>query len=481
MTDELWRSGAADLARLIRDKEASSREVVQAHLDRIAQVNPKVNAVTEVLERTALEAAAAADAALARSQDVGTLHGVPFTVKVNVDVAGSATTAGMPLFADARPAADAPVVARLRAAGAIPLARTNMPDGGMRWHTASSLHGVTLNPWNPALTPGGSSGGEGAALATGMTPLGIGNDIGGSVRWPSQCCGVTALRPTLGRVAHHSSTIDIELPISYQMFLVQGPMARQARDLRLALRAMNGSDARDPWTVPAPLEGSGLSDRIGPLHERDRRGPLRVAVTTDPGGLGVDPAIAGGVRNAARALADAGCVVEEIDPPAVAEAHDLWGALLGTESRAMVLPLLGQLLSGDALAIFEYLVESFPALDLAGYVEGLARRNRLARDWALFLGSHDVILGPASCAQPFEAGADLSSRDVFAKILLGMRLITAVNLLGLPAAVVPVGVADGLPLAVQIIGARFREDFCLQAAEAIEDRLGVITPIDPRT
>lgn len=146
----------------------------------------------------------------------------------------------------------------------------------------------------------------------------------------------------------------------------------------------------------------------------------------------------------------------------------------------MVLPLLGQLLSGDALAIFEYLVESFPALDLAGYVEGLARRSRVARDWALFLEMHDVILGPASCAQPFAAGADLSSREGFAEILLGMRLITAVNLLGLPAVVVPVGVSDGVPLAAQIIGGRFREDWCLDAAEAIEDRLGVITPIDPR-
>ena len=468
MSGELWRRGAGDLAGVIRAKEASSREVVQAHLDRIAQVNPKLNAVTEVLGKAALEAADAADAAHFRGDALGPLHGVPFTVKVNVDVAGSATTAGMPVFADALPAGDAPLVARLRGAGAIPIARTNMPDGGMRWHTASSLHGVTLNPWNPALTPGGSSGGEAAALATGMTPLGIGNDIGGSVRWPSQCCGVTALRPTLGRVAHYSSTLDIELPISYQMFLVDGPMARHVRDLRLAISAMSGSDARDPWSVPAPLE-------------RGASRPLRVALSTDPGGLGVDPAIAEGVRKAARALGDAGCVIEEADPPAVAEAHDLWGALLAAESRAMVLPLLGQLLSGEASTIFNYLVDSFPETDLAGYVEGLARRNRVARDWALFLDRYDVILGPVSCEQPFEAGADLASKDAFAKILFGMRLVTAVNLLGLPAAVVPVGIANGLPQAAQIIAGRYREDLCLAAAEAIEDRLGVITPIDPRT
>ena len=467
MANDLWRLGAADLARAVRTKQVSGREVVRAHLDRIAQVNPSVNAVTEVLDKSALEAADAADAAIARGDDLGPLHGVPFTVKVNVDVAGSATTAGMPVFADALPAGDAPLVARLRRAGAIPIARTNMPDGGMRWHTASSLHGVTKNPWNPALTPGGSSGGEAAALATGMTPLGIGNDIGGSVRWPSQCCGTAALRPTLGRVAHYSSTLDIELPISYQMFLVDGPMARHARDLRLALSVMSGSDVRDPWSVPAPLEGT-------------EKQPLRVALTVDPGGLGVDPAIAEGVRKAARTLADTGCVIEEAEPPAVAEAHDLWGGLLATESRAMVLPLLGQLLSGEASTIFNYLVESFPETDLAGYVEALARRNRVARDWALFLERYDVILGPVSCEQPFETGADLASKDAFAKILFGMRLVTAVNLLGLPAAVVPVGIAGGLPLAVQIIGARYREDLCLRAAEAIEDRLGVITPIDPR-
>jgi len=467
MGSELWRRGAADLAALIRGKEASSREVVQAHLDRIARVNPTLNAVTETLEKSALEAAAAADTVLARGEAVGPLHGVPFTVKVNVDVAGSATTAGIPLFADALPEVDAPVVARLRAAGAIPIARTNMPDGGMRWHTASSLHGVTLNPWNPSLTPGGSSGGEGAALATGMTPLGIGNDIGGSVRWPAQCCGVAALRPTLGRVPHHSSTIDVELPISYQMFLVQGPMARHARDLRLALSVMSGADARDPWSIPAP-------------RDREGREPLRVALAIDPGGLGVDPGVAAGLRDAARALGDAGCVVEEADPPAVGEAHALWGGLLAAESRAMVLPLLGQLLSEDASTIFQFLVDSFPARDLAGYVEGLARRNRLAREWALFLDRHDVILGPVSCEPPFAADADLASREAFARILLGMRLVTPVNLLGLPAAVVPVGVVDGLPRAAQIIGARYREDVCLRVAQAIEDGLGVITPIDPR-
>jgi amidase len=280
-------------------------------------------------------------------------------------------------------------------------------------------------------------------------------------------------------VPHYASTLDLELPISYQLFLVQGPMARHVRDLRLALSAMSGGDARDPWSVPAPFRGNRMSDRVGSLFERDRRRPLHVALTIDPAGLGVDATIAEGVRKAARALSDAGCVVEEVDPPAVSEAHDLWGALLAAESRVLVLPLLGQLLSEEASTIFNYLVESFPGSDLAVYVEGLARRNRVARDWALFLDRYDVILGPVSCAAPFKVGADLASQEAFAQILLDMRLVTAVNLLGLPAAVVPVGIAKGLPQAAQIIAGRYREDLCLAAAEAIENRLGVITPIDP--
>lgn len=243
----LWQSGATDLAAAIGSKKVSSREVLEAHLARIDAVNPAVNAVSSVLTEEARTAADAADAAVQRGDALGPLHGVPISVKINIDVARSPTTSGMTAFANDFPAQDAPVIARLRRAGAIPFARTNMPDLGLRWHSASSLHGVTRNPWNDALTAGGSSGGEAAALATGMSPLGIGNDIGGSVRWPSQCCGTAALRPTLGRFPHHSSTLPMETPIAFSLFLTDGPMARHVRDLRLALEVAGGQSAEDPW------------------------------------------------------------------------------------------------------------------------------------------------------------------------------------------------------------------------------------------
>lgn len=465
MTDAAWKLGAVDLAAAIRERRVGAREALESLLARIDDVNPSVKAVTSVMADEARAAADAADAALARGEATGPLHGVPFTVKVNVDVAGSATTSGMEAFAADVPAADAPVVARLRAAGGIPFARTNMPDLGLRWHSASPLHGETLNPWNAAKTAGGSSGGEAAALATGMTPLGIGNDVGGSVRWPSQCCGTVALRPTLGRFPHHASTLPMETPVAFSLFLTDGPMARHVRDLKLAFDVASGASPLDPWSV---------SPRVD-----EAKRPLRVAVTADPGALGCDATIAAGVLEAADALAAAGCLVEVVEPPSVAEAHELWGLLLAAETRTMVAPFVESLLSPGSRTVLDHLVGMFPDVDLAGYMEGLARRTRVAREWAVWFERFDALVGPVCCRPPFDVGYDLSA-DGMADILGAMRLVTTGNLLGLPAAVVPVGTAGGMPRAVQILGTRHADERCLEVAALLEERFGVLTPIDPR-
>jgi amidase len=198
-TIDLWRMSALELAEAIRSRQVSSQEVIEAHLRRIEAVNPSINAVTVVLGKQALEAAKAADRAVSGGGDLPRFHGVPFTIKGNIDVAGTPTTWGAKALADAYPARDAPVVERLKAAGAIPIGRTNLPTGAMRWHCDSELWGATVNPWDRSRTPGASSGGEAVALATGMSPLGLGNDTLGSLRWPAQCCGINALKPTLGR------------------------------------------------------------------------------------------------------------------------------------------------------------------------------------------------------------------------------------------------------------------------------------------
>jgi amidase len=466
--DEPWVMAATELAAAIRDRRITSHAVVESHLERIAKINPRVNAITEVLDETAMRGADEADRAVENGAEVGPLHGVPFTIKENIDVAGSATSMGVLGLEGEIAPVDAPLVTQLKAAGAIPLARTNMPDFGLRWHTKSSLHGATANPWDRTRTPGGSSGGEAAALALGMTPLGVGNDYGGSARYPAQCCGVCSIRPTRGRVPDHSAMAPAEFPISIQLFMTNGPMARHVRDLRVALAAMSGSDPRDPWWVPAPLEG--------PSQGR----PIKVAMTTDPGGEGTDPDVADGVRRAADALSNAGYAIEEVELPAVAEAAALWARVVAAEIRTDFVPAVQELLARDSEKVLNDLFAVVPQLSLRGYMRALADRNGIARQWTQFAQEYPLILGPVSTEQPFAVGDDLKGREAVLRQLRSMRLVVIANLLGLPAAVVPVGLANELPQAVQVIGSLYREDLCLDAAEAIESELGVLTPIDPQ-
>ena len=467
MDTKIWRWSAIDLAKAIREKQISCRQAVQAHLDRIESVNERVNAITAVLAEDALDMAAKADKAVAVGDKLGPLHGVPFTVKENIDLTGSATTEGVPAFAEALPPVDAPHIANMKKAGAIPIARTNLPEFGLRWHTDNALHGATRNPWDASRTPGGSSAGEAVALATGMTPLGMGNDYGGSLRWPSQCAGTTAIRPTMGRVPFASSLAPTEPMFTVQLFGVQGPMARHIKDLRVALAAMSEGDSRDPWWVPAPLPGPPVP------------GPVKVAVTKNPGGLGVDPSVAAGVGKAAQALTDAGYEIQEVDVPLVAEANQMWARLATTEINTLIMALIQPIISQDAVSFLNLVTEMYPTLDVAGYAFALADRNRIAREWSLFLEKYPIVVGPVTTSPPFAVGADLS-KDTLNEFVTSLRLVTTMNLLGLPSAVVPVGVIDGLPQAVQVIATRYREDICLDAGEAIEQRVEPFTPIDPK-
>jgi amidase len=458
---------AAELARRIAQREVTARQAVEAHLGRINEVNPTVNAVTAVLADSALDEAARIDGAVADGESLGPLAGVPFTIKENIDVAGHPTTEGVVTFRDRVAAVDAPAVAQLRAAGAIPLARTNMPDLGMRWHTDSGLFGATRNPWNAALSPAGSSGGEAVALATGMSPLGLGNDYGGSIRLPSAAAGTVGLRPTAGRVASASSTNPLLPSPTLQLFAVDGPMGRRVEDVRLAYELMCGPDSRDPKWVPAPARQ--------PMPD-----PIRVAVTTDPGAGGVDAGIVAAVRRAADALADAGAIVEEADPPQVLEAAELWRTLTTAELLGVLDGVIRPLGSADASTYLEQSMAHVARLDLAGYVDGLARRHAIAAAWSDFYAGYDLVLGPVA-TQPLHAvGFDLGGPDNADALWHSHRLVVSVNLLGLPALVVPVGLGDShLPQGVQLIADRFRESSCLHAGLLVERALGSITPIDP--
>lgn len=463
-TTQIWRMSAQELAKAIRSKQASSREVIESHLRRIEAINPKVNAITVVLAEQALAAADAADKAVATGAELKAFHGVPFTIKENLDLSGSATTQGVKALAGAEPTMDAPNVELVRAAGAIPIGRTNLPDFGLRWQTDNELRGATVNPWNSKVTPGGSSGGEAAALATGMTPFGLGNDLGGSLRWPAQCCGITSLKPTLGRIAHATTIEPVDAPISLQLMAVEGPMARRVADVRAGFQTMAAASWRDPWSVPAPVNGPKM--------------PRRVAVVTDPAGQGTARQVSDCVKKAADALAKAGYDVEEIEPPAIELAAKTWQDILNPDIRAMW-SIMSPIVGADANTFMGFAFEQWPLPDPATHMQAFMARQSLLRAWGQFQQERPLVLAPIYTEVPFAVGKDLT-RDGVAEILKAMRMVVAVNALGLPAAAVPVGVAEGLPQVVQVIGPRYREDLCLDAAEALEQALGVITPIDPK-
>jgi amidase len=465
-TTGLWSMSATDLAEAIRSKQASSREVVEAHIRRIEAVNPAINAVTVVLAEQALEAAEAADRTVIGGTDLPPLHGVPFTIKENIDLVGSPTTHGMKAFASAYPILDAPTVERMRAAGAIPIGRTNCPDFTVRWHTDSELWGATVNPWDSSRTPGASSGGEAAALATGMTPLGLGNDGLGSLRWPAQCCGISALKPSLGRIPHASTVEPVDAPISNQLTTVEGPMARRVADLRVAFDVLAGPSVRDPWTVPVPLRGPSLDK------------PIRVAVVIDPAGQGVAEQVRNGVRKAASALEDAGYAVAEAEPPSIDQAAKTLLDILNPDMRTGW-QFLAPLARDCTRQFLQALMEVAGGSDPMDTWQSFMVRQALMRAWGEFQETHPLILAPISTDIPFEVGKDLTTGEVSATVR-AMRMAFAVNALGLPAVALPVGIGDGLPQAVQLIGPRYREDVCLDAAAAVEDQVGIITPIDPR-
>ena len=461
MTDELWRLGAVETARRIRDRDIGCREVMAAHLGRMAAVNPGVNAVVVDLTEAALIAAEAADRAVAAGEPLGPLHGVPVTIKENVDVEGQATPNGVAAFADVIAPADAPAVANLRRAGAIVIGRTNTPEFSYRWFTANSLRGATLNPWDAARCPGGSSGGAAASVALGIGAIAHGSDLGGSLRYPAYCCGVATIKPTLGRVPAYNPSAPGERTPAVQIMAVQGPIARNVEDARLGLEVMAGADARDPWQIQAPLVGARPSV------------PIRVAVADEPAGITADPRVRDAVAAAARHLEDAGYAVEQVKPPAVAEIADKWLALIMAEAAITMRPLAGDVSAPEFVSMLDVSIAAARPLDLKNYMKTLGDRTRLMRDWLLFLDDYPLVLGPVSQEPAFPCDLDLEGTEAFARILEAQRLLVAVNFLGLPAAAVPVGLGGGgLPTGVQIIGQPFREDLCLDAARAIEDRAG---------
>ena len=467
--NEIVTLTASEISRRVRAGELSAAEVVDAHLERIAEVNPVVNAVVDVFNLSARATATEADRRRAIGAELGPLHGVPVTVKMNIDVEGEPTTWGVPALAGQIATLDAPMVERIRAAGGIIIGRTNLPDLALRVHTDSSMYGLTKNPWNPHRTCGGSSGGEAVALATGMSALGLGNDIGGSLRNPTTCCGTASIKPSRHRVPDAATTIPGVGSYGLDSLNVQGPMARTIADVRLGLSVVAGTHPRDPGTVPASA-GFGMPDR-----------PLRVALLPDPPGGGTDDEVSAAVRASGRILENHGHRVEEVVPPRYEDALAVWGGVL-TGSYAPNFDMLWGVLGDDARTFLTGTYEASKRFDLATFCALIEQQRAIADAWAGFFERYDVIVSPVWARLPFTVGTDLTDIPWVGETF---RTVQPANLLGLPAAVTSVGRAvtpDGeIPIGVQVIGPWLADERCLATAEILESEMALSTPIDPRS
>ena len=456
--DEIIYASATELARAIRNGEVSSEEVVGAYLARIEEVNPKLNAVVHLTADAARERAREADEALARGEVWGALHGVPVTIKDAFETEGVVSVGGTRGRARYVPQQDASGVARYKAAGAVVLGKTNVPEISLAFESDNLVYGRTKNPYDAARTPGGSSGGEGAAIAAGMSPLGLGSDAGGSIRVPAHFCGIAGIKPTSGRTPRtgHFPPMGGLLDSIWQI----GPLARRVEDLALALPLLCGSDWRDPTVAPVPLKDPAQVDL--------KR--LRVAFHTDNGVISPTGDIADAVRAAARALEEAGARVEEKRPPVPDNVYEMLIGLYGADGGAGLRMLL--MLSGtdETHALMTRLLEMLSTVSLtSAQLNGLIFQLDMWRSAMLsFMRDYDLILCPpcARTAMPHGTTFDEENQLIFSYTMV-------YNMTGWPGAVVRASASDdGLPIGVQLVARPWRDDVALAAASAVERATG---------
>jgi amidase len=457
--DKLIQSSATQQASLVRRREISSAELLQAHLQQISKINPKINAVVDLLADQALEQARQADDRLARHGPDGPLHGVPFSIKDSIEQEGTACTAGTWGRRGAAPSGeDATVVTRLRAAGAIPIARTNLPDLLFAFESDNLLFGQTKNPYDPTRTSGGSSGGEAALIAACGSPCGLGSDAAGSVRVPAAFCGIASIKPTSGRLPRtgHFPPAGGWIEMLWQI----GPMARHVEDLCTMMRLLIGGDGRDPSVIDMPL------GEPGQVVLRD----LKVAFHTDNGCVATTAPMAGVVRAAAKALCSDVASVEEARPTCLAEAYDLEMKLLGADGGDSLREYLRQLGSDRLHPLLHGWLDKLEAyrVNHNGFARYWAELDRYRAEMFAFVRHYDVILCPVYTQPALPHGASLLDEN-----FRGFSHTMAFNVAGWPAAVIRCGEsADGLPIAVQVVARPYREDVTLAVGLRLEQMFG---------
>ncbi len=472
MTGALVFRSASDLARVIREGEATASEVLEAHLEQIGRHNSKLNAIVTLDEKAARQRAHEADAALHRGELWGPLHGVPFTVKDAYETRGLRTTSSYEPLRDHVPSQDATVVGRLLNAGGVLLGKTNMPMLALDYQSNSPVFGRANNPWDLERTPGGSTGGGAAALAAGLTPLEMGSDFGGSLRVPAHFCGVMAFKPTEHRVSTGGHVPEIPgTPIGVRHMACAGPLARSVGDLRLAFSLVAGPDPREPWLPAVPIEPPAQKD----LAAR------RFAWTGGFGGLPVTQETQTALRKFASDLADRGCTVDEQNPSEFdfATAWQTWGEIAALEFGA-TLPRRLRLLLRMAYATMRGAAPIKRGLlrgagmDMRRYVRAMDRRDRLIGALDRFLGDWDAWLCPVSTGPAFthrRSGKRIGVDGRPLHYLMAASGYTCIfNLTGNPVVVLPLSRShEGLPIGVQVVGRRWQDMELLAVAEEVSE------------
>jgi aspartyl-tRNA(Asn)/glutamyl-tRNA(Gln) amidotransferase subunit A len=465
MSTALIYSDATKLAELIRTREISPVEVIKAHLDRIDAVNPKVNAIVTIADR-ALESAKEAEAAVLRGDELGPLHGVPFTAKDSIDTAKVLTQRGSPIFRGRTPETDATSVARMKKAGGILLAKTNLPEFSYGVESDNLLTGRTNNPWNLDLTPGGSSGGESAAIAAGMSPLGLGTDLAISLRGPAAHTGIVSLKATHGRVPMTGIW-----PREPRRFWHVGPMARSIRDLSLAFSQLAGPDGQDGYSSSAVPFDSG----IGSSNKR----PLRVGWLVEPGFGPIDRETAATVQAASAALKDFGHTVESVRIPALERdfALDVWSRQHVLEMKpGFVETTAGR--SEDEIGDMARFMLSLPDTPATDYIDAAQAVERLKDGYAEYFQKYDVLLTPVLPTPSFKHGqAELLINGQTVNGMGIMSATTPLSVTGLPGVSMRFGTShDGMPIGVQIVGSWQNESTILHVASLLEQ----VSPVRDR-
>lgn len=466
--DEIIRWSATRTAGALAKGEVSVAEVTRAHLDRVAACEPGLRAVVEPLGEAAMAQAEAMDASPPAEKPP--LWGLPVTIKINVDFKGLPNSNGLPALNETPCAEDAPVVKNIRDAGAVVIGRTSTPEFSLRFFTSNPIYGRTLNPYDAGITSGGSSGGASSALAAGMGVLGHGNDLGGSLRYPAYCCGLATLRPSMGRVPAFNPSAPAERPMSTNMMSVQGVIAREVGDVRLAYDPLRARSAHDPLWNAAPDSGRLREGRA-----------LKVGWCVDPFGDGVDTDVARAVEAAVGAAQQAGLETVEIMPPMANEAAQTWGDLLNGETSVMMLDAIRKMGSEAVQGVIDGYAGIFGVPDMKGFMAAQARRMQILREWARMFDQVDALILPVSGQPPFRADQDIEEPDTLAGIMKAQRFLYIVNVLGLPASTVRTLDHAPVPLGVQIVADRMDDLVCLDVAEAIEREMGFdLGPIDIR-